>query len=351
VSHPVSTISGDEQSLIGCEAFLILRYYLAESFPEILAQGCGFLGFPTSDPFGSGAWRKNLCNNGADNAGKASLWLGNYVEGGQGASTLIGPCIYLGGSYGSPLFDTNTTATIETEGWFGNMAFDTGQIQLFLGKAVGSASDVYGFRESSSPYIHSFSFNSTERAYQLLWGNSEANAIAFEITGYLNEDGRNLIRFPDGIWIGSGSSRRRFVVGSAMPSVTDGSTPVSRLWRQGDRIYHDNPVAGGPEGWVCTTTGGWGGGQGYTQRTYAPGLTVSPGDAIEPTVPTGYVYRAKTLAGGAYSLTTSVEPPPPPAPNSWPTITGATVTDSAGITWECFGVVPPVFKTFGSIST
>jgi hypothetical protein len=36
---------------IGCEAFVILRYYLAESFPEILAQSCGFLGLPTNDPF------------------------------------------------------------------------------------------------------------------------------------------------------------------------------------------------------------------------------------------------------------------------------------------------------------
>ena len=287
-----------------------------------------------------------LCNNGADDAGKPSLWLGNYVETGQGPSTLISPCIYLGGSSDLSGFDSNTNATVEAEGLFKNMSIDTSEIQLLLGKAVypSLARDVYGFRESSSPFIHSLSFDRIEQAFQLIWANSTANAIAYEITGYLNEDGRNLLRFPDGIWIGRGTSRRRFVIRSAMPSDTDPTSPVSRLWRQGDRIYHDDPVPGGPEGWVCTATGGWGGGSRYTARTFASGLIVSPGDAIEPTTSTGYVYRAKSLAGGAYALTTSTEP-------TWPTSIGATVTDSAGIMWECFGAVPPVFKTFGSIST
>jgi hypothetical protein len=280
------------------------------------------------------------------------LWLGNYVEGGQGLSTLISPCIYLGGTLGATggsLFDSNTNATTEAGGFFQSMSFDTGEIQLYLGKAVSPslAQDVYGFRESSSTFIHSLSFNPTEQAFQSIWAGNPANAIAFEITGYLNEDGRNLLRFPDGIWIGRGSSRRRFVVRSAMPSEADPTQAVSNLWQEGDRIYHADPVPGGPEGWVCTKRGGWGGGFQYTQRTFAPGLTVHPGDAIEPTLSTTYVYRAKTLA----VLTTTTEPPSPPAPNCWPTTIGATVTDAAGITWECFGSVPPDFKTFGSIST
>jgi hypothetical protein len=292
-----------------------------------------------------------LCNGGEDHVGKPSLWLGNYVEDGQGPSTLIFPCIYLGGTQGDGSFDSNTNATIEANGLFQSMSFDTGEVQLLLGKAVypGLAGDVYGFRESASPFIHSLSFDPKEQAFQLKWENSTANAIAFEITGYLNEDGRNLLRFPDGIWIGRGDSRRRFVVRSDMPSEKDPTFAGSRLWRQGDRIYHDNPEPGGAEGWMCIKTGGWGGGYEYTQRMFAPGLTASPGDAIEPTTSTGYVYRAKTLAGGVYALTTSTEPP-------WPTTINATVTDGAGITWECFGacfgLIPDlasVFKTFGSI--
>lgn len=74
-----------------------------------------------------------LCNNGLDYAGKPSLWLGNYVEGGQGQSTLIYPCIYLGGTDGSD-FDSNTNATVEAAGWFRSMSFDTGEIQLFLAR-------------------------------------------------------------------------------------------------------------------------------------------------------------------------------------------------------------------------
>jgi len=166
------------------------------------------------------------------------------VETGQGPSTLISPCIYLGGSSDLSGFDSNTNATVEAEGLFKNMSIDTSEIQLLLGKAVypSLARDVYGFRESSSPFIHSLSFDRIEQAFQLIWANSTANAIAYEITGYLNEDGRNLLRFPDGIWIGRGTSRRRFVIRSAMPSDTDPTSPVSRLWRQGDRIYHDDPV-------------------------------------------------------------------------------------------------------------
>src|SRR6516225_2427232 len=70
---------------IGCEAFLILRYCLAESFPEILAQSCGFLGFPTSDPFRSGACRKRRLIH-------RCLTSSNLGKSDSRSSTNRGPC-------------------------------------------------------------------------------------------------------------------------------------------------------------------------------------------------------------------------------------------------------------------
>lgn len=67
--------------------------------------------------------------------------------------------------------------------------------------------------------------------------------------------------------------------------------------------------------------------------SWSTGLTVAVGDAVVPTTPNTYWYRAED----AGTTDASTEP-------TWPTTTGATVEDN-GITWRCMGLITLVADT------
>lgn len=65
--------------------------------------------------------------------------------------------------------------------------------------------------------------------------------------------------------------------------------------------------------------------------TWAPNVTVAIGQPVQPTAPNGNIYTAVTISDVLGSITGSTEP-------SWPTTTGATVTDGM-VVWQQSGPI------------
>lgn len=177
------------------------------------------------------------------------------------------------------------------------------------------------------------------------WSSSTAVASR-DITSLRSNRGAAKWRFPRGFYIGDQWN----TFADHAPTHSDGIATVgTTIWRAGDRVWNTS-VANDtdPLFWIASRNGGWGGGRAYAGgRVWSSGAgTISPGDAIEPSVSNGHVFYCFALeenVGGVWvtanyndSLLSTSEP-------TWNTGSGSDTfeqTDSTHrIHWKEFGAL------------
>ncbi len=125
---------------------------------------------------------------------------------------------------------------------------------------------------------------------------------------------------------------------------TGSAAPTTGTWQVGDRIYDTAPVAGGTEGWVCTTAG--------TADAYA-GVRTATTDGTTTVVLSGSAMTGETYyrelkagdwitldGGSALQIRTM-------SSTGLSIVVSSTVAGGAG---RVIATSPPVFKTFGAIA-
>jgi hypothetical protein len=138
----------------------------------------------------------------------------------------------------------------------------------------------------------------------MLWG-SRASEACRELTGEQSVWGPNRFRFPQGFYLGKNTAglHQIWVTRHVRPpDQADRPWLGTLLWRTGDIVLNELAVVSAEGttvlGWKAGRDGGWGGGRGYSTRTWERHLgPVHIGDGIEPSPEStsghGKVYRVR----------------------------------------------------------